>query len=178
MPRIPYVDADIAEPAALVAAIRERRGGELLHLDRILLHSPPFAAGWNEFLGKVRRDLDLPPRLMELAMCVVAVLNGAHYELSHHEPLYAAAGAGREALDALPGLDDAAADLSAFDAAERAVINLTRELTRNVRISDSTFAAARQCLSDERQMLELVGVVAAYNMVSRVLVAFDIESER
>lgn len=178
MPRIPYVDADIAEPAALVAAMRERRGGELLHLDRILLHSPPFAAGWNEFLGKVRGDLDLPPRLLELAICVVAVLNGAHYEFTHHEPLYAAAGAGRDELDALPGLDDPAVDLSAFSATEQAVINVTRELTRDARISDPTFTTARQCLGDDRQLFELVGVVAAYNMVSRVLVAFDIEPER
>jgi len=178
VPRIPYVAADTAEPAALVAAIRARRGGELLHLDRMLLHSPSFAAGWNEFLGKVRGDLELPPRLLELAVCVVAVLNGAHYELTHHEPLYATAGAGREARDALPGLADPAADLSAFNAAEQAVINLTRELTRDVRITDATFAAARQCLGNDRQMFELVGVIAAYNMVSRVLVAFDIESER
>ncbi len=178
MPRIPYVDADIAEPAALVNAIRERRGGELLHLDRVLLHSPPFAAGWNEFLGKVRRDLALPARLMELAICVVAVLNRAHYEFSHHEPLYAAAGAGRAELDALRGLDDAAADLSAFDAAEQAVVRLTRELTQQVHITAPTYAAARRCLGDDRQMLELVGVVAAYNMVSRMLVAFDIEPER
>lgn len=178
MPRIPYVDPDTAEPAALVAAIRERRGGELFHLDRILLHSPPFAAGWNEFLGKVRRDLDLPPRLMELAICVVAVVNGAHYEFAHHEPLYAAAGAAPAARAALPGLADPAADLSAFDASEQAVIQLTRELTRECSISDARFAAARECLAGERQLFELVGVVAAYNMVSRILVAFDIEPER
>ena len=177
MPRLPYVDADIAEPAELVAAIRARRGGELFHLDRLLLHSPPFASGWNEFLGKVRRDLDLPPRLMELAICVVAVLNGADYEFAHHEPLYAAAGAERTQLDALPGLAKPAADLSAFTATEQTVIRLTRELTLDTTITDSTFAAARECLADHRQLVELVGVISAYNMVSRILVAFDIEPE-
>ena len=48
MPRIPYLPADIAEPAELVAAIRKRRGGELINLDRLLLYSPPVAAGWNQ----------------------------------------------------------------------------------------------------------------------------------
>lgn len=177
MPRIPYVDPDVTEPAELVAAIRARRGGDLYHLDRILLHSPPFAAGWNEFLGRVRRDLALPPRLMELAICVVAVLNGAEYEFVHHAPLYAAAGAGRAELDALRGLAEPAADLSAFDATEQIVINLTRELTRDVAIDESTFTAARESLSDERQLVELIGVISAYNMVSRILVAFDIEAE-
>ena len=178
MPRIPYVDADIAEPAALVAAIRARRGGEMFHLDRILLHSPPFADGWNEFLGKVRRDLELSPRLMELAICVVAVLNCADYEFTHHAPLYAAAGAGREQLDALPGLDNPTADLAAFDPTEQSVIRLTRELTLDAAITEPTFAAARARLPDDRQLVELVGVISAYNMVSRILVAFDIEPEQ
>ena len=44
---IPYVPRDVAEPRALVDAIRARRGGALLNLDRMLLHSPPFAAGWS-----------------------------------------------------------------------------------------------------------------------------------
>ena len=178
MPRLPYVAADITEPPELIAAIRSRRNGELFHLDRMLLHSPPFAAGWNEFLGRVRRDLDLPPRFMELAICVVAVLNGADYEFAHHEPLYAAAGAKRAQLDALPGLANPAADLSAFNAAERIVIRLTRELTLDAAVTDPTFAAARECLADERQLVELVGVISAYNMVSRILVAFDIETEQ
>lgn len=177
MPRIPYVDAEVAEPAELIAAIRARRGGDLYHLDRILLHSPPFAAGWNEFLGRVRRDLILPPRLMELAICVIAVLNGADYEFAHHEPLYAAAGAGRNQLDALRGLTNPEADLSAFNVEEQTVIKLTRELTLDTTIADPTFAAARECLDDDRQLVELVGVISAYNMVSRVLVAFDIEPE-
>ena len=43
MPRLPYVPLDIAEPKEVVAAVRARRGGTLLNLDRILLHSPPVA---------------------------------------------------------------------------------------------------------------------------------------
>ena len=92
-PRIPFVPADIAEPAEVVAAIRARRGGELLTLDRMLLHSPALAAGWNTFLGAVRESLVVDRRLRELAMCTVAVLNGAEYEYTQHAPLYIAAGA-------------------------------------------------------------------------------------
>ena len=40
---IPYQPMDLAEPAALVAAIRERRGGQFMNLDRMLLHSVPIA---------------------------------------------------------------------------------------------------------------------------------------
>jgi alkylhydroperoxidase family enzyme len=92
MPRIPYQPADLAEPKEIVSAIRTRRGGELLNLDRMLLHSPAFAKGWNAFLGQVRTGLELSPKLRELAMCVVAVLNGAEYEFLHHAPEFIKAG--------------------------------------------------------------------------------------
>ena len=82
MPRIPYVPEDIQEPADVVSAVRARRGGKLISLDRMLLHSPPLAAGWNTFLGAVRTGLLVDPKLRELAMCVVAVLNGAEYEFT------------------------------------------------------------------------------------------------
>ena len=36
MPRLPYLDDDQVGPADLVAAVRKRRGGELLALDRML----------------------------------------------------------------------------------------------------------------------------------------------
>ncbi|MEY3668818.1 MAG: hypothetical protein RL258_213, partial [Pseudomonadota bacterium] len=83
---------DHAHPADLVAAIRARRGGSLLKLDRMLLHSPPLAEGWNIFLGKVRTDLSVPIKLRELVMCVVAVLNGASFEYEHHAPIFVSAG--------------------------------------------------------------------------------------
>ena len=46
MPRLPYKTDEEAGPADLVAAIRQRRGGRLANLDRVLLHSPAFARGW------------------------------------------------------------------------------------------------------------------------------------
>ncbi|NDG34688.1 MAG: carboxymuconolactone decarboxylase family protein, partial [Betaproteobacteria bacterium] len=81
--------------------MRKRRGGDLLHLDRMLLHSPPFAQGWNLFLGAVRNDLSLSPKLRELAMCAVAVLNRADYEFVQHAPLYLQAGATQDQVQAL-----------------------------------------------------------------------------
>jgi alkylhydroperoxidase family enzyme len=47
-------------------------------------------------------------------------------------------------------------------------------MTRSVKVSDATFAEARARLGGERQMIELVGVIATYNMVSRFLVALEV----
>jgi alkylhydroperoxidase family enzyme len=69
------------------------------------------------------------------------------------------------------------AALSALDAASAAVAQFTLESTRNVQISDRTFQQVRDALADDRQLVELVGVIASYNMVSRVLVAFDVQPE-
>lgn len=176
MPRVPYKPSDIAEPKELVTAIRARRGGTLLNLDRMLLHSPPFASGWNAIAREVRTNLSLSPKLRELAMCVVAVLNRAEYEFHHHAPEFVKAGGTAEQVDGLRRLGSAT-DASLFDATERAVIQLTIEMTRNVQVSDATFAAVRAALDGNQQVVELVGTIATYNMVSRFLEALKIEPE-
>jgi alkylhydroperoxidase family enzyme len=177
--RIPYQPADLAEPADLVAAIRARRGGHLLNLDRMLLHSPPLAQGWNGFLRAVRTELEVAPRLRELAMCVVAALNRADYEFHHHAPEFIAAGGTPAQVDALRDPLRASQDpalRSLFDEAERAALQLTIEMTRSVAVSDATFDRV-QLLLGHRHTVELVAVVATYNMVSRFLVALGIEPE-
>lgn len=179
MPRIPYVPIDLAEPAAIVEAVRQRRGGTLLNLDRMLLHSPQLAAGWNTYLGAVRRDLSLDARLRELAMCVVAALNGADYEFHHHAPEFIAAGGTPAQVEALRDPAHTAhtsALLALFDEAEQATLQLTIEMTRTVAVSDPTFDRVRHLLGD-RHTVELVAVIATYNMVSRFLVALGIEPE-
>lgn len=177
MARIPYVPADLQEPREIVDAVRKRRGGKLLNLDRMLLHSPPLAAGWNAYLGSVRTQAAVPAKLRELAMCGVAVLNHAEYEFVHHAPLLVAAGGNQQQVDALRDLDAARANTALFDATDRAVIGLTIEMTRDVKVSDATFAALRAALPDERHVVEIVATVAAYNMVSRFLVALGVEQE-
>jgi alkylhydroperoxidase family enzyme len=177
MPRIPYKTDAEAGPPELVAAIRQRRGGRLGNLDRILLHSEPVATGWGEMMGRLRRDIALSPLLKELAMCAVAALNRAEYELYHHGPLYLQAGGSPAQLDALRAWPETAPPDGLFDDAQRAVLALTLQMTRQVQVDDAVFAAARTAVGDDRRMFELITVIAAYNMVSRILVAVDIQAE-
>jgi len=176
MPRIAYLPQNHADPEDLVSAIRQRRGGELLNLDRMLLHSPAFARGWNDLLGAVRGELGLEPRLRELAICAVARLNAAEYEFIHHAPEFLAAGGGAEQLAALHDIPAAVEDRTLFSVRERAVLALTYEMTRRVRVTEAHFAAVRALLPAQ-QVVELVGVIATYNMVSRFLVALDVGIE-
>jgi alkylhydroperoxidase family enzyme len=170
-------DDDQAGPPELVSAIRARRkGGKLLNLDRMLLHSPNFAKGWNGMLGAIRNQLSLSPKLRELAIMAIGVLNEAEYEWAQHEGEFLAAGGTREQLQALRHMDTAGSDTKLFDEAERATLALTREMTRDIAVSDATLQRVRSLL-DDQQVVELMGTIAGYNMVSRFVVATGVELE-
>ena len=178
MTRLPQLTDDQVGPPELVAAIRQRRGGRLLELDRLLLHSPAFATGWGELMGRVRGALALSPLLRELAMCGVAALTGAAYEMHHHAPLYLAAGGSQAQLAALQALASAPAgpltDDPVFDDTQQAVLALVLAMTRDVQVSDAVFDRARAALGSDQLAFELVGVIASYNMVARILVVMKL----
>jgi alkylhydroperoxidase family enzyme len=177
MSAIPYVSADLREPAAIVEAIRARRGGRLLHLDRMLLHSPSFARGWNSLLGATRSELALPAALRELCICAVGMHNGAEYEVQQHSPPFLAAGGSMDQLQALRSLDGAVGDARLFSPLERAALRLCQAMSREVRVPATLIGELRQLLGSDALLVELVGVIATYNMVSRFLVALDVDLE-
>ncbi len=167
---VPWQDGEPA-PEALLAAMRARRpGGELIGIDRVLLRSEPLAAGWNELLRRVRADFSLPLVLRELIMLRVAVLNGADFEWHVHYPAYLAAGGTRAQSEALRAAE---VDSRLFGDAERALIRLTDQSTRQVRV-DADVIAELTLHFGETQTIEAVATAAAYNMVSRFLVALGI----
>jgi alkylhydroperoxidase family enzyme len=175
-PRIDYQPEDLAEPAEIVDAVRQRRGGKLIELDRMLLYSPRLAKGWNSFLGAVRTELDLNANLRELAMCTVAVINRAEYEFTQHQPIYIETGATPEKAAALRDPDAALANTALFNETERAALGLCIDMTRTVQVNQAHFDACERLLG-RQQLVELIATIAAYNMVSRVLVALNVHPQ-
>ena len=175
-PRLPYKPLDLAEPAELVAAVRKRRGGDLIELDRMLLYSPALTEGWNYYLNAVRTRLSLAPKLGEMVICTVAVLNRADFEFGQHAPLFVAAGGTAAQTDALADPHRAASSTDLFTAAECAALQLCIEMTTQVQVSEATFARCREQI-EPQALVELVGTIAAYNMVSRFLVALNIHAQ-
>jgi AhpD family alkylhydroperoxidase len=171
MAHLPY--ADLGDPALrpLVDRIAAERGS-VLHLYQMLLHSPPLAEGWLAFLTNVRQRLSLSGALRELVIMRVAGLNGAPYEAGQHAPLALKEGVSHEQLDALPKWR--ASD--AFTPLQRAALRLTDTMTRDVQVPADLVRELRNYL-DERQVVELVGTIAAYNMVSRFLEALQIHAD-
>ena len=175
---IPYkMDDDQIGPKELVDAIRARRaGGKLLNLDRILLHSPAFAKGWNGLFGAIRGQLAVPAKLRELSIMAIGALNHADYEWAQHEGEFLKAGGTAQQLAALKNVATALKNDKLFDEAERATLALTDEMTRSIKVSDATMKRIRKLLPDD-QVIELIGTIAGYNMASRFLVATGVELE-
>jgi alkylhydroperoxidase family enzyme len=171
---IPYLTDDQAQPKELVKTIESRRpGGKLLNLDRVLLHSPNFAKGWNSMFAAIRNQLSLPGNLREIAIMSIAVLNKSDYEWIQHEPEFFKAGGTKEQLAAIKQLK---ADPKLFKPAELAAFELTVEMTREVQPKQATIDTVRKLLPDD-QTVELIGTIAGYNMVSRFLLATGVEAE-
>jgi AhpD family alkylhydroperoxidase len=172
MARIPYADLDQPELQPLVQRIVAERG-QVLHLYQMLLHSPPLAEGWLHFLTQVRQKLALDGALRELVIMRVAHLNGAPYEAEQHAPIALREGLTQAQLDALSAWPDA--PTGTYSALQADALRLCDAMTRDIHVPPPVVQAVREQLG-ERRLVELVGTIASYNMVSRFLEALQIDS--
>ncbi len=173
MARVPYLSREDLRPEDrdIYDDLVARRGG-VLNLFRVLAHTPALLRRLVGYSTEIRFGLTLDPHLRELAILTVGRLCGASYEQGHHWNVARRAGVPREKLEALAAYDDA----PGLTARERAVVRYSVEATRDVRVSDATFDALRSFL-DTPQIVELVQVVAYYNMIARILEPLEVEHE-
>ncbi|HVZ43856.1 MAG TPA: carboxymuconolactone decarboxylase family protein [Ramlibacter sp.] len=166
------------QPEDLVEAIRKRRGGTLINLDRALLWSEPLAQGWNTYLQAVRTGLGASRMLRELGICTVALITGARYEYHHHAPDYLAAGGTQEKLRALEAY--VAAEPStrpgSMSDEEEMVVLYAAQMTRQVKVDDALFARLKDRFTTT-ELVEVTAAIATYNMVARFLVALEVTLE-
>lgn len=174
MARVSLIDErSRPELAELIGRIRGARRGRLLNIYRLLLHSPSVAAAWLEFNSAVRFSIDLDGQTRELAIMLVAVLNGADYIVRAHASRYAL----QEGLT--PAQIDALADwraCDAYDSRQRALLAYVEAMTRGIEVPDEVFSRVRAHYS-ERQTVELTVLIGAYSMHTRVLRALCIDPE-
>ncbi|KAJ9637778.1 hypothetical protein H2201_004213 [Coniosporium apollinis] len=166
------------EDKAVVERVKERRGERGLQpLDLTLLHSPPVADGWNSFLRAIRTQTSLPTSVREVAICRVAILNKAWYEWDHHAPLLrndpAAAVSSEGVQYILEAPPHPSPGQGPLDDKHFAVLAYTDAMTLDVKVPDLVFDRLKREFSD-REVVEITATVAAYNTVSRFLVALDV----
>jgi 4-carboxymuconolactone decarboxylase len=156
------------ELAALERTVLAERGA-ISPLYQALLNSAPICSGWERMLTAVRKQTSIPADLRELAILRVAVLNRAAFEFDAHVPHAEQAGVSAARIAAtretpLPAI---------FSDAERLVLELTDAMTREIEVGDGLMNRVRARF-DATGVVELVATIAAYNMVSRFLVALRI----
>ncbi|KAG9243907.1 AhpD-like protein [Calycina marina] len=178
--RLPYIDPSspsafpTPEDRAIVARVAARRAPRPLQaLDLALLHAPAVADGWNAFLGAIRTKTSLPDDVREIAICRVAVINEAWYEWGHHAPLAQAGGVSEESVKVLGRRDLGGEAEEAFTERQWAVIRYADAMTANVAVDEEVFGGLKRLFS-EQEVVEITATVAAYNCVSRFLVALDV----
>jgi 4-carboxymuconolactone decarboxylase len=167
--RVPLVQlGSRPELAEIESRILSERGRISL-LYQVLLNSEPIAAGWERMLTAVRSQTGVPADLRELAILRVAVLNGAAFEFDAHVVHAERAGLSAAKIDATRE----AGVSSAFNRLERIVLELTDAMTRDIVVPEALMDRLRESF-DAKGLVEMVATVAAYNMVSRFLVALNI----
>lgn len=168
-PRVPLVSPGTRPALAEIEARILGERGRVSVLYQALLNSAPIAAGWERMLTAVRNQTSLPGDLRELVILRVAVLNRAPFEFDAHAPI-----AEREGLSPLKvaAVRDAVID-DRFDPRERLVLALADAMTKDIDVPDALMEQLQRDY-DAEGLVELVATVAAYNMVSRFLVALRI----
>lgn len=166
----PVIPGTRPELAAQEAQIQAERG-RISPLYQVLLNSPPIAHGWEQMLSAVRNRNSLPAALRELLILRVAVLNRAPYEFDAHVPHAIHAGVSQAVIEGLRAVP-LAAELP-LTAPERVALRLCDAMTREIEVPDALYAEVQQHFGAQGQ-IDLVATVAAYNMVSRFLVALQI----
>lgn len=160
---------------AVEQRVRQRRGEKgLIALDRTLLHAPAVADGWNSFLGAVRTKTSLSTSIRETAICRVAVLNKAWYEWESHSPILKSGSDITQAhVDAVLQSPPREVNEGIINAGHAAVLRYTDAMTLDVQVDENVFADLKKNFTD-KEVVEITSTIAAYNCVSRFLVALDV----
>ncbi len=130
----------------------------------VLLRSPEMGDAVQKLGAQVRYHSSLAPRLNEFAIIITGRFWNAQYEWYAHKRLALQAGLNPAIVDALA----AGRRPPAMQADEETLYNFADELLRTKQVTDATFSAARDKLG-ERGVVDLVGVVGYYGLVSMVL---------
>ena len=174
MTRVSLIDEDHhPELSELIEGIRGARRGRLINVYKLLLHDPALAEAWFALNNAVRWKTRLDGRLRELVIIRIGVLCKAPYILRQHVPgLALAEGLTIEECEALRD----GRDCASFTPRERAVLDFTDTLTRDVCAGEEHFHALR-FFFDETRIVELSVLIGAYNMHARVMNAVELDLE-
>ncbi|MFY9895922.1 MAG: carboxymuconolactone decarboxylase family protein [Xanthobacteraceae bacterium] len=157
------------EQQALVDAISSGPRGRFSNSGpfAVYLHAPGFGHLAQQLGGYVRLGTSVPPRLSELAILCTARFWQAQYEWVAHAAIAAKQGVKPATIrDLQAGRTPTSAPRD-----EKAIYTFVKELYATRRVSDAAYKRVHKLLGDAG-MVELVGILGYYAMVSMILNVF------
>jgi len=168
MARLPYLDKADLLPEHQDLLARN------LNLYRVLAHSPRAARSLNTLARFIRDGSRLDPRLRELAILQVSYLTRSAWGYSHHVRIGREIGLSDDEIRAVA--DETEGGPTALDPLARTVLKAAREMTLDLAVTDTTFAALRRGLDNER-LTDLAVTISFYNGLVRLLEAMQVDVE-
>ncbi len=133
---------------------------------------PELAKAYLTFNGHLLFRSSLPPRTREILILRVAVRRRCEYEWAQHVRLGAVAGLTAEEISRIAeGPEDPEWEMS-----DRSLLRSVDELLDGAQISDGTWTNLTRHL-DQRQLMDLVFTVGAYETLAMALRSFRVESD-
>jgi alkylhydroperoxidase family enzyme len=170
MARVPYLELDKLALSPENQKLMVRKG----NIYKALANSPKGLAAFGSLASYIRFDSKLDQRLSELAILMVGYATRQAYEWSHHVEIARRFGIKDEDIRAL--MEEGEGRNSKLDPLAKAVVRASKEMTESLGVTDTTFAALRQGLDEER-IVDLLIIIGFYNAVVRVLEALRIDVE-
>lgn len=173
MARVDFMTKDRADPKVReIMEKMEGNGWPILNIFKTILNAPKIGPAFLRMGNAILEKASLSDYFRELAILRVGYLTQANYEWTQHVTIGLRCGVSQEQIDAIPAWSAS----TLFKSEDRAVLQYTDEETNDVRVSDKTFAAVREFLS-EKEVVELTITIGFYNMVSRILESMQVELE-
>jgi len=164
--RFPPLTYDTMTPEQK-AMVEHVLAGERTSLDgpfNVLLRSPEMGDLAQKFGAQMRFHSSLPRRLNEFAILITGRYWTAQYEWYAHHRGALAAGLNPALIDAVA----AGKRPASMQPDEEAVYNFATELLNTRQVSDAAFQAVKEKFG-ERGVVDLIGVVGYYQLVSALL---------
>jgi 4-carboxymuconolactone decarboxylase len=162
--------ADAAWPQA-IGHMREEFAGQL-NVYRVMAHHPDLLAAWAPLREQLVRRSTLPPRLQELVVLRTAFRACAPYERAHHMRRGRAVGLSDQQLTA--ALQPSVSPTLGID--DALVLRAVDELSHRHALSRELRTALSGRFSPE-QVLDLMGLVGFYFVLSYIVNSFDVPLE-
>jgi 4-carboxymuconolactone decarboxylase len=173
MARVKLLEKDQADPVIKEMFQKlEDNKAPIINLYKAVGNSPKAGRNFIRLGNAVLNPDILEPKLRELAILRVGNLLQAEYEFTKHVVIGQNTGVTMAQINDLSNWKSS----KNFSDIERAVLQYTDEMTLNVKVSDGTFADLKRFF-DDAAIVKLTITIGYYGMVSRILVALQIELE-